>query len=445
MKLAKLAVLVVLLAAPLAGCFGKGDGEALEKNVNAEAEKFVDNRTTQEIAKRLAPRPTNYTVSGQELLPKQIFYWNDTIGQEANTAYSDRNDRGGNNYNTPRKTFDISKFVPAGQPVEIRMTLAYISTPGNSAKLDILANVPGNHTDYNPSNNDEFNWKFSVQRAVVNTIGVAGEKAEVGVQASNGKILGGPLPFSLRLEFHYVKDVLTPFHPWAFEVPSNASGIILESEKAGGPEHLKSQFIVVGPNDELVSFVDFNDISIPTESIFIPAAGPGQYVFYAYYMDGGFLRLRADTPIENRGVVPLPRVVTRTVDESAPSPGLAGRDWLHDGGPTQTPAQGGSEKGFTIDGTFPLDVIPFIGAEDGSADTLMSEIKISSAKGVVSRLQRVLRHDDASGSMGYTADHWNLEHHAQNLAKGAYKVSIVNNSPNAPLGHIVVTYQRVSA
>jgi hypothetical protein len=72
----------------------------------------------------------------------------------------------------------------------------------------------------------------------------------------------------------------------------------------------------------------------------------------------------------------------------------------------------------------------------------MSDVKIASSKGLVAHLQRVARHDDAQGSIGYTNDRFNSEFHPQNLVKGAYKVSIVNDAPGTPVGHIVVSYTR---
>ena len=350
-------------------------------------------------------------------------------------------------YNLARQVADVTSIIPPGQPTEIHITLYYYSQLGNSAKCDIYLDVPGTKTSFNPSNNDEFNWKFSVQRKVVNTVGVPGQKHEIGLECGNGRMTSG-IPFTIRMDVTYEKDVFTPYHPYAFQVPANASGIILESAKGGGPEHLRAWFIVVSPRDELVAFVDFNDIAIPTESVFIATPEPGEYVFYAHNMTGGFLRMRADSPVEQRDVRILRLAESREAFLTGPSPGVAPRDWFHGPdpaaglAPVETPGAGGQEATFNVDGTFPLRIAAFIGDPASGSRTLMSDVRISSSKGLVAYLQRVARYDDERGSLGVSQDEWNSAFQPWNLQKGAYTVQIVNNSPDASVGRIVTTYVR---
>ena len=56
-----------------------------------------------------------------------------------------------------------------------------------------------------------------------------------------------------------------------------------------------------------------------------------------------------------------------------------------------------------------------------------------------------LRYDelaDVLGRLGYTQDAYNSEFIPKNLVKGNYRVQIVTDSPNDPVGHILVTYAR---
>ncbi len=433
---------LLALAGPVAsGCLGLFRDENANDVVdpNAAGRGLVDDRTIELLDERLAAVPRNYTFPGQSLLMRLVHYVNGTVDQIANAGFEDRNDRSGNSYNVYRAMEDVSKLIPPGQPTEMHVTLYYANTAGNSVACDVAVDVPGTRTSFNTGNNDEFNWKFSVQRMIVNTVGVPGEKHEVGVECASGKMTQGSVPYTIRVDFDYERDVFTPFIPWAFTVPANATGVIIESAKAGGPEHLRSSFIVVGPDDDLVAYVDFNDIAIPTESVFIPTATPGEHVFYAFNMTGGFLRVKADAPVEMRQVRPLTIRVDRVTDKSGPAPGVVGRDWLHDGG-IVTPAQGGEEVAFSADGTFPLRIEPFIG--EGGAKTLMTGVRILSAKGLVASLDRVLRYDDENGSLGVTQDEFNRYFDATMLARGAYTVQVVNDSPDAAVGHVLTTYVR---
>jgi hypothetical protein len=238
-----------------------------------------------------------------------------------------------------------------------------------------------------------------------------------------------------------VKDVLTPYHAWAIDVPQGASGIILESEKAGGDEHVTSQFVLLDPEDNLVQFVDFNDISIPTQSVFIPTSASGTYVFYAYFMHGGFLRVKADVPLGNTVARPLPLVEKVVPDSAAPMPGVAGKDVLNGTAAAPSDDVAATTLAFSPEGPFPLRVTPYL---KGQATT-MAKITLSSPLGMVAQRIVWLRYQDERGTIGYTSDHegsTDVTFQWKNIAKGAWKAELVNDNPAVELGHVVLTYQR---
>ncbi len=443
-------VLITLTLAPFAGCISLFGGDsAPAETVDAETEfrEKVGKQTADKIAARIAPVPKTYSFPDQKVVAWKTVTLEGVIDATSSAlGYEDRNDRGGNNYNTPRIVFDVSGDIPVGQPTEMFVQLVYSAQPGSTADLDLYVNLPGHKTDVDTSNSDEFNWKFTVERGVFNTVGVAGAPHEVGVQISNGRSLPtDPLPFTIQIEYSYAKDVLTPGVPYAFNVPKNATGVVLESVKAGGSDHVRSRFVIIDPNDQLVQYLEFDDISIPTESVFIPtSSGPGEYIFYAFDMHGGFLSLQSDAGLEERTVRALSLVTEDTIDAAGPSPGIIGHDWFagdNEGAPEGvlvTPRTGGESVGFTVDGPFPLNIIPWLRDASG---TVMAEIRISSASGVVAEYERAFRYDDERGSLGYSSEKYNTYFSPAALAKGAYTVEIVNDS-NGQLGHTVVTYKR---
>lgn len=433
---------LLLIAAPLAGCVGGDEKEGEDLSTSATDE------IGEEAQRRLRERvevPKDYVIRGQRLLAETTAWLNGTIDFAANAAVEDRNDRGGNKYNSILVENDVSQYIPPGQPVEMQVTLYYFGGAGSTADVDLLVDVPGFATDWSGDNNDEMNWKGSVQRLTLNTVGVPGERHIVGVQAANGRTApGSSLDYAVRVEVRYAKDALTPFVPYAIPVPANATGIILESVKAGGDEHVRAAFVVIDPDDELVGYYEYDDLAIPTESMFIPATVPGDYVFYAYRMEGGFLHARSDAPLAASAVRPLTRVVDRVVDHTGPAPGSVERDLGCVSGvcaPQKTPYAEGTQTSFHVSGAFPLDVSGFFDAKENGG-TVASEVRISSPKGLVFGLHRMARYDDARGSLGYTNDQGpELVVQRDNLAKGAYTVGIVNDG-DLDVGHVIVTYGR---
>lgn len=435
-------IALILFAAPMAGCLKKDPVETA--NIEQQkAEEILGQGGRQALADAAAIIPKNYSFPEQILLPPQLVEFVGTITSAANGALEIEQDQGGIERNTYYEWQDISNLVPPGQPVELVLDLWWQASEFNSADLDIAVDVPGTQTSYYAVS-ETFNWNLPSKTLVVNTVGVAGLPTKVGIQAAGGVITQG-FDYTLRVRATYVKDVLTPYHAWAFDVPAGASGIILESEAAGGEEHVTSEFIVVDPDDNLVQYVSFNDIDIPTESVFIPTTKPGTYVFYAFYMHGGFLRLKADVPLDAQGARTLPLVETKVVDSNTPAPGVAGKDFFYGGiaGEGALPSEDVQPTivDFTTPGAFPLRVSGYI------TGPLMSQAKITliSPVGPVHQLTKIARMEDESGSIGYTSDHEggpNNVYTWANIQRGAWKAQIVNTSPGVEIGHVVLSYTR---
>jgi len=440
-KLTTALIILVVFAAPLAGCLKKNGIEAA--NVDQErADEILGKAGRDALIDAAAIIPKNYSFGSQQLLPVQLREFIGTITTAANGALETEKDEGGIEHSTFLETQDISDLVPPGQPVELVIDLIWDASEANSADLDIVVDVPGLRSSFSPTS-ETFNWNLAVKTIVVNTIGVEGQPAIVGVQAAGGAVSQG-FDYTLRVHAQYVKDVLTPHHAWAFDVPTDASGIIIESEKAGGEEHVAAQFIVIDPADELVAFVDFNDIDIPTESVFIQTHMPGTYVFYAYSMHGGFLRVKADVPLDNTGARPLALVETKVADSSAPAPGVAGKDVLNGTlaeGTLPRDDQAPAVVDFDTGATFPLRIVGYI---TGTAHT-QSKITLTSPLGVVHTLTKIARYEDESGSVGYTSDHEGSPNNLfdwQNIQRGAWTAQVVNTSPGVEIGHTILTYAR---
>lgn len=440
-RLLVIAIGLILLAGPLAGCI-KGKDEVQAANVEQEkADAILGDQGKEKIESVAALIPKNYSFPDQKVLPKQTITIAAKTSSSALGSYEAQRDEGGIDYRSVIVMNDVSAHIPAGQPVEMFIKLFWDGAEANSADLDIAVDVPGTKTTHSNTTED-LNWNYAVKSMVVNTIGVPGQKHEVGVQIAGGAVTEG-FDYSLEISFVYPKDVLTPYHPWAFTVPSGASGIILETEKAGGDEHVTAEFLVIDPNDQLVQYKTYNDIDIPTESVFIPTKGPGEYVFYAFYMHGGFLRLKADVPLETFNVRTLNIVKTETVDMSGPAPGVAGKDPLMGGaGGGTIPASDTNPTTVTFDSgsSFPLDVRGFIRGQVNP----MAKITLKSPAGEVHSLTSILRYQDEQGTIGYTGEQDNGPNSVfnfKNMQRGAWTAEIVNDGP-AEIGHILTTYTR---
>lgn len=441
MKLHVMIIALVVFAAPLAGCLKKDPVQTADIE-QEKANQLLGQEGRQNLVDAAAIIPKNYSFPEQQLLPQQLVEFVGTITSAANGALEIEQDQSGIERNTYYEWQEIGSLVPVGQPVELVVDLFWDASELNSADLDIAVDVPGTSTSYYPVS-ETFNWNIASKTMVVNTVGVAGHTPRVGIQAAGGIITEG-FDYTLRIRATYVKDVLTPHHAWAIEVPAGASGIIFESEKAGGEEHITAQFIVIDPEDNLVQFVDFNDIEIPTESVMVPTTKPGTYVFYAYFMHGGFLRAKADVPLDVTAARTLTLVETKVADSTAPAPGVAGKD-LFNGSAAEgaMPSEDVSPTvvDFTTSGAFPLRITGYI---TGAAST-QSKITLSSPLGVVHTLTKIARVEDESGSVGYTSARENGPNNVydwKNIQRGAWSAQIVNTSPGVEIGHTILSYTR---
>ena len=437
------AALILAVLVSTTGCLGlfSGDEEA-EQTQSTSIDANLGNETRREIEERTSAQFRNYTVPGQEVLDDVVKWFNGTVGSgQGVAAYEDRNDRSGLAYNKEVIMQDLSGDIPAGQPAVIRAKLWYFAGPGASADLDLVANVPGTQTDLAGDDCDEFSWKICVQEMSLSTVGVSGAPMQIGVEVANGRSMQG-MDYFLRVEVDYFNDVITPDVPYAVTVPENATGLVVTSAKGDTGEHIQAEFLVIGPDDQLIEHSTYNDISIPTESKLIPVPGPGEYVVYALELHGGFLGVEADVPVPKdvREIRPLARVEESVADASAPAPGTGGYC-----DPTGTagcaPYNEGGSTTFSVEGTFPLEVIGWIGEEGGQQANLNAEVRISSGKGLVYKLDKFVQYEDERGTLGLTRDEFHANHTWENLDKGEYTVSYVIDGTGT-VGHTVVTYKR---
>ena len=441
MKAVHVVLAALLVSTALAGCLKKDPVQTMSAE-QEKADDILGQAGRQSLVDAAAIVPKNYSFAGQELLPPVVFEYVGQITQSANGALEAEKDEGGIERGTYVELQDISHLVPVGQPVELVIDLVWDASEANSADLDIAVDVPGAATMYSPTS-ETFNWNLAVKTLVVNTVGVEGKPAKVGIQAAGGAVTQG-FEYELTIRATYVEDVLTPYHAWAFDVPPSAGGVILESEKAGGEEHVASQFVIIGPDDELVQFVDFNDIDIPTESVFIPLSKPGTYVFYAYTMQGGFLRIKADVSLDETAARTLALVETKVADSTAPAPGVAGKDHFNGsalGGAAPVPDVNPTVVDIDTGATFPLRVTGYI------TGPVMSQAKITlkSSLGAVHTLTKIARAEDDSGSVGYTSAQEGSPNNVydwKNIQRGAWTAEIVNTSPGVEIGHTILTYVR---
>lgn len=435
--------LALALALSSAGCLGffkKGGEDRKIDGQQTLADELLGDAGRSAFDDLASSKPKNFTFPAQDALPRTVVWINGTVGPEANLAFEGNRDQGGIDYNSVVQTQDISAHVPPGQPVEIFVKLYWNAQEMNSADLDIVADLPGTRTSHYPAKTEDMNWNFATKTLTINTVGVEGQPHLLGIQANSGRTTGD-LSYSMFVEFNYAKDVLPPSVPYAVMVPSNATGLVFESAKVTGDEHVQAEFIVVSPTDELVAYVEFNDLAIPTESVFVPTTGPGEYVLYAFYMHGGFLSVKADAALDQLAARQLATVIAQTTVDSAPSPGMIGRDWSYGSaieGTLVTPMTNQKTASFDIAGAHPL----LVHATLKGQGTLMTQAVITSPAGLVHELTRALRYDDERGSIGYTADEGYdsfLDYGA--IVKGAYTIDYVNDGP-LEVGYVVVTYQR---
>lgn len=450
MRSRTLTVLALAALLTTTGCLGFfGDDEEGEEVDSSSVNTSIGEQTQAELESRAAAEFQNYTVPGQEEIPTVVQWFNDTVDPgQGSAGVEDRNDRSGVNYNTPIVANDLSGDIPPGQAAMIKVKVWWFAQPGSSSDLDIYANVPGTQTEFATDNCDEFSWKVCVQEMRIPTVGSEGHPMEIGVQMTNSKTAEA-MEYMMEVEIDYVEDVVTPYTPYAVEVPENATGLVVTSEKAGGSEHIDAEFVVVGPDNQLVDHVEYNDLALTSESMLIPASEPGEYVIYVQDIQGGFLGVEADVPVphEQRQIQRLERVEETLTDASSPSPGTGGYcvpATTVTGGncTTETPYNEGGTATFTVDESFPLEIFGWINEEGGGPNAhANSEVRISSEEGPVFELDKFAQYEDSRGTLGMSRDEWHTETNRENLVGGEYTVSYVVDGTGS-VGHTVVTYQR---
>lgn len=443
----RLAVLLMAAMVTTTGCLGLfgDDDETGDQAGETSLEDDIGESAARDIEQRTQNQFRNYTVAGQEDLASTTLWLNGTVGAgDATASQEDRNDRSGTNYNTAYLTEDISDLLPDDQPAVINLKMWYFAGPGRSADLDIYANVPGTQTDWAGDDCDEFSWKVCVQELTLSTVGSSDGPAEVGVQVANERAFAEDLEYFLEVKVDYFQDVVGPSVPYAVPVSENATGIVITSQKAGGGQHIQAELVIIGPDDELVSHETYNDIAIPTESKLIPVSQPGEYVVYIQELEGGFLGLESDVPLPpgQREVRALDKVVESAQDASAPAPGK-GQECPADleCGPS---SMAGSAT-FSAEGTFPLEVLGWIGQPEGESASqqayLNAEVRITSQNGEVFYTNEWVKYEDERGTIGMTRGELNTNATYENLAKGEYTVDFVIDG-TGNVGHTLVTYSR---
>lgn len=429
--IARVAVVLLVLSLALSGCSG-GKKKAPPEII------LPDNITTEDIDRlsTLASKyPTSFSFAGQETLEPITHWINETLDAGTGaTGVELPTDDGSVDYGGEIVAFDVSDKVPAGQPAEVRITLKWWGDPGRSADLDIWVDMPGDGGALDSGRFDEsMNWNIINKIRVVDSVHLEGQPFMVGVQVNNGRIFDpqSTVPFSLKVEFYFVKDVLPPGAPYAINVPDNATLLIVNTERVIGDEHVDLDFVVVGPDDKRVHSMHWNDIASETTSI--PVRGGGEYVVYAQRMHGGFLRFETDVPNEDF----VARQLELTVDErmlleATPSPGTYAE---------QSAASSntfGTQGTFDVGPGFPLDVIPVLTSTAASVD---AAINITGPNGWLTTGFARGSYSDERGRVGAVPIIRTVEGRIT-MSEGTYGYGIVSNSAGTSLGVKILSYTR---
>lgn len=425
-------------AATLAGCLHADD---VAPTTVDDVSLNASGSTLEKIEAVAGKKPLKFAFPGQQTLDRAVLWINGTVGPEAAGGYEFPGNRGGTSYGTTVLAEDVSRFLPPGQPALIDLRVWWTNGPGRGVKIDPYIEVPGTKSSSHRGYQDEWTWTLPVKNASVVTAGEAGVPARIGVEVANGKIAPGQqVSYTVRAEFTYAKDVLTPKTPWAVDVPRNATGLILGSVKSAGDRHVAAKVLVVGPDDELVAYVDYNDLAIPTESVFVPIRQPGEHVVYAVSMSGGFLDVRTDAGLDAPLARPLAEVVTETILVEEPAaPGLAAH---YVAGQNVTQPTGGVERRFAAGPQFPLEIEPIlVGAPAVVGD---ADLRVLAGSNLIARYHRFLRVDDERGRIGVSDEEEfaNRLFHPQFLAKGELTLHAVIDGSTAKAGVRVLTYAR---
>lgn len=423
--------LAALLA--LSGCLGGGKRKE-------DAPIVLPDEITQQDIERIEQLtsvfPTQYSFPGQLAAPPITVWFNGTLAQGTGSGGAEvPNDNGPLDYGGAVVPFDLAASVPVGQPVEVRVNLKWWGDPGTSADLDIWADMPGEHGAYDgPRYDESMNWNIINKQRILDAVHVEGEPFLVGLQVNNGRILHPDgVDYAMKVDLHFVQDVLAPGAAYAITVPENATGLVMETERVVGDEHVDVEFMVIGPDDRLVYQTHHNDIG--TETLFIGVREPGEYVVYSQAMHGGFIRFESDVPNPASQARPLTLTQTELVlyPGPAPAPGTYAEQSVN--GQRLGSNTFGATGTFDIGPTCPLDIVPFIRASSPTDAAL----NVTGPGGWVTTAYMTGSYSDGTGRVGpdirVGADRGALD-------VGTYDYGVVANGPGVAHGVTVVTYTR---
>lgn len=427
-------------ALALAGCGGK---EKVEQQIILPDE--ITEQDIERLSNLASQFPTLYAFPDMEALPPVLgLYFNGTLAPgTGSTGIEVPNDDGPLDYGGHLERFDLAGNVPVGQPVEVRAFLKWWGDPGTSADLDIWADMPGTRDALNPERFDEsMNFNIINKQRVVDAVHLEGQPFELGIQVNNGRIVHPDgVKYSLRVDLFFVDGVLAPGAPYAIQVPENATGLVLKTERVTGDEHVDVSFLLIGPDDQLVRHLQHNDIGVDT--LFLPVRQPGEHIVYSHHMHGGFVRLESEVPNPEFQARRLGMASTEfeLYATGAPAPGTYAESGL--GGNTW-----GAEGTFEVGPGFPLDIEPFIRSTAGAVG---SAINVTSPTGWLATAftcsERAVEeappycvgHEDESGRIGATT---NVRHDRSHLAAGSHSYGVVTGSAGVTLGVTVLSYVR---
>ncbi|MEA3136420.1 MAG: hypothetical protein QOC71_701 [Thermoplasmata archaeon] len=432
----------ILLATALGGCAGKDKGGAIE-TVRPEEITERDVERIENLASRF---PTRYSFPDMVELPPVLgLYFNGTLSPgTGSTGVELPNDDGPLDYGGEIIHFDLADKVPVGQPVEVRAFLKWWGDPGTSADLDIWADMPGTSDASNPGRYDEsLNWNIINKQRVVDAVHLEGQPFELGLQVNNGRIVHPDgVDYSLRVDLFFADGVLAPGAAYAIQVPENATGLVLKTERVTGDEHVDVSFLLIGPDDRLVRYLLHNDIGVDT--LFLPIHQPGEHIVYAHHMHGGFIRLESEVPNPEFHARRLEMTVTDLeLHSGTPAPGTYAESGL--GGNTW-----GATGTFDVGPGFPLDLVPYIRSTAGAANAAInvtsptgwvaSGFVCNPATGAVAQAPSYcVGMQDERGRIGATT---HVRSDLTHLEVGSYQFGVVTDSPGVTLGVTVFGYTR---
>jgi hypothetical protein len=455
-RIAATLAVAVALAVALSGCSGGGKKKQDDTFVLPEEITQQDITRLENLA---SIYPTAFHFPDQNPLPPVLdIFFNGTLapGTASDSAEFPNGD-GPVDYNAAIIPFDLAEHVPVGQPVEVRVVLKWSGDPGASADLDIWSDMPGVPATEEAKRFDEsMNWNIVYKQRVMNAVHLDGAPFQVGLKVTNGHIVHPDgVDYSLRVDLHFVANVLAPGAAYAITVPENSTILVVDTERVIGDEHVDLEMLLIGPKDQLVRHLLHNDIGQETLSLTVP--GGGEYIVYAQSMHGGFLRLEAQVPHPDFMARPIETAWQDIVLHAGPEPAPGTYAEQGSGSPAATGSNSfGAEESFDVGPGFPLDIVPFMQASAGPVDVA---INITSPRGWYATgyscsnlpVPQALNNQpvrsapycstfgDERGRIGTPL----LQRYDRSMIDvGTYNAGLVANGPGATLGVSVLTYTR---